>query len=128
LIETLETMMAEEEAILRREEKQCWEKEAACATFIDLTKQALQVQKLATESKLVDDKAKLLAEESRIMLANLSIIDADQRACFEKKHTTMLQCDAWSHLSISIVSFLFNIETCLLLHMDKTPFVRTWSL
>jgi hypothetical protein len=48
LIETLKTMMVEkEEAILRREEKRRREKEAACATFIDLTKQALQVQKLS---------------------------------------------------------------------------------
>jgi hypothetical protein len=42
---------------------------------------------------LVDDKAKLLAEESRIMLANLSVMDAGQMAWFEKERSIILQHD-----------------------------------
>jgi hypothetical protein len=46
------------------------------------------------QAQYFDAEAKLLGEVSRIMLANLSIIDAGQWACFEKKHNIMLQCDA----------------------------------
>jgi hypothetical protein len=40
---------------------------------------------------LFDDEAKLLAEESRIMLANLSFMDASQRPWFEKERSIILQ-------------------------------------
>jgi hypothetical protein len=70
-----------EEAIVKREKKWCREKKITCATFINLTKQPLQIQKLA---------------EVWIMLANFSIMNANQTALLEKKRAIILQCDASS--------------------------------
>jgi hypothetical protein len=57
---------------------------------------------------------KLLAEESQIILAELSVMDADQRACSVKKRAIILQRDALSHISFSIILYLFDIETFIL--------------
>jgi hypothetical protein len=51
-------------------------------------------KKLDAEVKLVDVEAKLLTEESQIMLADLSVMDAGQRAWFEKNGAIILQRDA----------------------------------
>jgi hypothetical protein len=51
-------------------------------------------KKLDAEVKFVDIEAKLLTEESQIMLADLSVMDAGQRAWFEKKGAIILQRDA----------------------------------
>jgi hypothetical protein len=80
-------MAKKEEAIVKRGRSGAERKVHTCATVIDLTNQALQLQKL-------DVKAKLLAKESRIMLTDLSVIDADQRAWFDKKRAIILQRDA----------------------------------
>jgi hypothetical protein len=54
------------------------EKEASAVIYINLTKEAIEVQR-------VDAEAKCRAEDTRIMLADLSIMDNDQRTWFEKK-------------------------------------------
>jgi hypothetical protein len=71
-------MMTEKEDATIKREKWRREKGVTYATFIDLNKQVLKVQNLDTE-------AKLFAEECRIMLANLSVMNANQRAWFKKK-------------------------------------------
>jgi hypothetical protein len=88
LSKTLKAMMAEkEEALAKGDEKPRREKEVTCATFIDLTKRAMEIQAIEAE-------AKLLAEENRIMFADLSLMDPKQRAWFEKKRAIVRQCDA----------------------------------
>jgi hypothetical protein len=67
-------MMAKKEgAIAKRDEKRCQEKEAKCATFIDITKQAIEIQKIEVDTKLLE-------EENRILFADLSLMDPSQRA------------------------------------------------
>jgi hypothetical protein len=56
-------------------------------------------KKLDAEVKLVDVEAKLLTEESQIMLVYLSVMDVGQRAWFEKNGAIILPRDAWLHLS-----------------------------
>jgi hypothetical protein len=88
LSEILKTMMAEtQEALAKRDEKWRREKEATTATFIDLTKQAIEVQRMETT-------AKLLAEKNRIIFTDLSIMDLGQRAWFEKKRAIIRERDA----------------------------------
>jgi hypothetical protein len=80
-------MMTEsEDAIGKRDEKKRRVKEASTAIYIDLTKHAIEVQRL-------DAEANSRAEDNWIMLANLSTTDADQRSWFEKKQTEICQRD-----------------------------------
>jgi hypothetical protein len=57
-------MVKKEEALAKRDEKRQREKYVTCATFINLKKQPIEVQKIKAE-------AKLLMEENRIILADL---------------------------------------------------------
>jgi hypothetical protein len=66
-------MTKTQEALVNRNEKHNWEKDATAATFIDHTKQAIEVQRM-------ESIAKLFAEENHIMFTNLSIIDPKQRS------------------------------------------------
>jgi hypothetical protein len=72
LSETLKSMMAESQ---KRPEK-----ETSASIYIDLTKQAIAVQRL-------DAEANSRTEETQIMFADLSTMDGDQLAWFEKKRT-----------------------------------------
>ncbi|KAK1665539.1 hypothetical protein QYE76_053698 [Lolium multiflorum] len=72
-------MMAKtQEALAKRDVKRRQEMESIAATFIDLTKEAIEVQ-------VMEVAAKLLAEENRIMFVEFSIMDPEQREWFEKK-------------------------------------------
>jgi hypothetical protein len=86
LSETLKSMMAESPK--RRE------KETSDAIYIDLTKQAIAVQKLDAETKRLGAKAKSRAQEILIMFSDLSTMDADQLAWFKKKRTKIWLRDA----------------------------------
>jgi hypothetical protein len=55
------------------DEKRRLEKEATCASFIDLTKRPPEIQAIEVE-------AKLLTEENRIMFTNLSLMNPINRA------------------------------------------------
>jgi hypothetical protein len=68
----------------KRDKKKRRGKEASVAIYIDLTKQAIEVQRL-------DAEAKSRAEDKRIMLADLSNMDADKRSWFKKKRAVIRQ-------------------------------------
>jgi hypothetical protein len=68
LSETLKVMMAEShDAMAKRDQKKCREKDASAAIYIDLTK----------HGQMLDAEAKSHAENNRIMLADLSSMEAD---------------------------------------------------
>jgi hypothetical protein len=98
-------MMADKEKdVVKRKEKRRRDKEATCATFIDLTKQSMQVQKN-------EANANLLTEESQIMLVDLSLMGAGTKAWLEKKRTIIFQRDVWSFSRIFLLRMkllLFN--------------------
>nr|XP_051221673.1 glutathione S-transferase T3-like [Lolium perenne] len=96
---SLEKMMIENHAAMAaRDEKRRLKKEAA--TIIYLTKEVIEVQRMDVEAKKADAKAKLCdtearrmdaeaktrADDTRIMLADLSSVDDDTRAWFTKRH------------------------------------------
>jgi ATPase subunit of ABC transporter with duplicated ATPase domains len=56
-------MAEKEEALAKREEKRCREKKATCASFVNLTKRAIEVIERNTKAKAMEAEAKLLAEE-----------------------------------------------------------------
>ncbi|KAK1686397.1 hypothetical protein QYE76_047245 [Lolium multiflorum] len=65
-------MMAKsQDAMAKRDKKKHREKEASAVIYIDLTKQAIEVQRL-------DAEAKSRAEDNLIMLADLNTMDANQ--------------------------------------------------
>jgi hypothetical protein len=118
LSETLDTMMAQtEEAPAKRDEKQHWEKEGVAATFIDLTKQVIDVQKLEVV-------AKFLAKHNRIMFADLSLMDLEQNAWFEKKRVIIRERDALSPIFILIYFISFELVPLLQL----VQLILVWTL
>jgi hypothetical protein len=70
------------------------EKEASAAIYINLNKEAIKVKRLDAEAKRLDAEAKCRAEDKMIMLADLSTMDANQRAWFGKKRAEIWLCDA----------------------------------
>ena len=95
LHETLESLMDEkEEANAKRDEKRRMEKEATSAIFIDLQKRVLEVEESKARSIAIEAEAKLLAEESRILMADLTIMDPANRTWFEKKQEAIRSRDA----------------------------------
>jgi hypothetical protein len=80
-------MVVTPEALAKRGEKRRGEKEPTAMSFIDLTKHAIEVQRMESTTKL-------LAEENQIMFVDLSIMDPDKRACFEKKRAIIRERDA----------------------------------
>jgi uncharacterized protein (DUF488 family) len=65
---TLEKIMAEsQDALARRDEKRCLEKEASNAIYINLTKEAIEVQRLDVEAKKADADTKMRDAEARRM-------------------------------------------------------------
>jgi hypothetical protein len=76
-----------QEALSNMDEKRHREKEASTTTFIDITKQPIEFQRM-------EAAAKLLAEENRIMFIELRIMDPDQMVWFEKKLTIIREHDA----------------------------------
>jgi hypothetical protein len=70
----------QEVANAKRDEKRCQEKGAICASFIELQMRALEVKESNARSKANEVEAKFLAEENRIILAELSFMDPANRA------------------------------------------------
>jgi hypothetical protein len=68
------------------------EKEAISSSFIDLTKRGLDIEESSTKATMAEPK--LLVEQNRIMLANLSIMAPEQKAWFETKQAIIHECDA----------------------------------
>jgi hypothetical protein len=59
LSETLKATLAEsEDAMAKRDEKNRWEKEATATIYINLTKEAIHVQRLDVEARRFDAAAK----------------------------------------------------------------------
>jgi hypothetical protein len=80
LSETFNGWMAnKEEAIAKREEKKCREKEATCNQFFDLTKKAIEVEESTTKAKAIEAEAKLMAEEREIMFVDTSNMTERQK-------------------------------------------------
>jgi hypothetical protein len=72
---TLKGLIVEkEDALAKGDKKRHREKEATCASFIDLTKRALDIEESIARTKATRADAKLLHEENRIMLPDLSIM------------------------------------------------------
>jgi hypothetical protein len=78
--------MIEKEANANKDEKRRREKEAPCASFIDLTKRAFEIQ-------AIEPKDKLFVKENQIMSANLSIMGPVSHAWFEKKQMIIRERD-----------------------------------
>jgi hypothetical protein len=88
LSETMKTLMVEkDEALAKRDEKRHREKEATCASFMDLRKRTLEIQAIEVEDKLIADK-------NRIIFADLSLMEPEQIAWFQKKQAIACQRDA----------------------------------
>jgi hypothetical protein len=81
------------EALAKRNEKRIREKEATCASFIELTKRALDIDDSA-HTKAADAEAMKLAKENRIMLANVTIMALEQKDWFEKRQAIIHERDA----------------------------------
>jgi hypothetical protein len=83
---TLKGLMAKkEDALAKGDKMRHRKKEATCASFIDLTKRALDIEESIACTKATRADAKLLHEENRIMLPDLSIMAREQKARFERK-------------------------------------------
>jgi hypothetical protein len=93
--QSMEKIMADNRAAMAaRDEKRRLEKEAAAAIYQNLAKEVLDVQRLDIEAKKADAEAKLRAEDTRIMLADLSGVDDDTRAWFMKRRAEIRARDA----------------------------------
>jgi hypothetical protein len=97
---TLKSVFAnKEEANVERDEQRRRYKEEHMQSFTDIQRMTLEVQqrkldlakvKERTRAKELELKAKeceatLFAEKSKIMMADLSVLDPARRACFESK-------------------------------------------
>ena len=88
MAEALKSILANsQEAMAIRDEKKRLEKEAIAAMYINLTKEAIEARRL-------DAEAKTRAEDNRIMLADVSTMDEDQRAWILKKRAEIRTRDA----------------------------------
>jgi hypothetical protein len=88
LNDILKVMLADsQDAMAKHDKKKRLGKEATAAININLTKEAIKLQRLDTE-------AKCRAEDARIMLADLSNMDIDQHSWFEKEQAEIHQQDA----------------------------------
>ena len=82
----LKTIMANShEATAAMYEKRRLDKEATAAAYINLTKEAIEVRRMDVEAKRMDAEAKKLAEETRIMLADMSNMNPEQREWILKR-------------------------------------------
>jgi hypothetical protein len=74
------------EALAKRNEKRIREKEATCASFIDLTKRNLDIQESVECAKDAKAKAMKLVGENGIMLVYLSIMARKKVLVQEEVH------------------------------------------
>ncbi|KAK1699490.1 hypothetical protein QYE76_016187 [Lolium multiflorum] len=95
-------------ALAARDEKRRLEKEAVVAIYHNLAKEVIEVQRMDVEAKKADAEAKLRdafarrmdteaktrAEDTRIMLVDLSGVDDDTRAWFMTRHAEIRARDA----------------------------------
>jgi hypothetical protein len=85
LSETTKEMLADSEDIMdKRNEKKHMEKEVTVAIYINLTKEAIEVQSL-------DVEAKCQAEDTKIVLTDLSNMCDDHRSWYKKKRAKIRQ-------------------------------------
>ena len=95
MAEALKSILANsQEAMAKRDEKKRQEKEATAAMYINLTKEAIEVRRMDIEAKRLDieamrldAEAKTRAEDNKIMLADFTNMDEDQRAWILNKRT-----------------------------------------
>jgi hypothetical protein len=55
------------------------------AEFLDLQKRALEVEEINAHSRAIEVSTKLMVEDNRIMMADLSIMNPIQWTWFKKK-------------------------------------------
>ena len=95
MAEALKSILANsQEAMAIRDEKKRLEKEATAAMYINLTKEAIEARRLDAEAMRLDAEAKTRAEDNKIMLADVSSMDEDQRAWILKKRAEIRARDA----------------------------------
>jgi hypothetical protein len=104
---TLGTVFAEkEEASAKRDERRCRDKEEQMQCFTDIQRKTLEVQKgiefaevkervraKKLELKIKEFEFTLLAEESKIMMAELTKLNSERREWFVKKQAKTELCD-----------------------------------
>jgi hypothetical protein len=76
----LEKIMVENQAAMdKRDEKKRLKKEAVTAIYLNLTKEAIEVQRMDVEAKKVDAEAKMVDAKARRMDAETKIRAVDTR-------------------------------------------------
>ena len=69
----------------KRDEKKRLDKEATTVMYVNLTKEAIEARRMDAEARRMDAEAKTRAEDNKIMLADVTNSDEDQRAWILKK-------------------------------------------
>ena len=86
MAEALKSILANsQEAMAKRDEKKRLDKETTTAMYVNLTKEAIEARRMDAEALRLDAEAKTRAEDNKIMLADVSNMDEDQRAWILKK-------------------------------------------
>jgi hypothetical protein len=135
---TLKVVMAKrEEAYAKREDNRLREKEEQMINFIEIERKSLEVQerKLQVEEINARSRAKeievkeqeveatLLAEENRIMMSDLSLMNSETRAWFQKKQAMIRSRDTVSnHIFIYFALYELLLFICNLLAISLCYF------
>jgi hypothetical protein len=98
----LEKIMVESQvAMAKSDEKSGLEKEASAAIYLNHTKESIEIQRMYIEAEMADAEAKKMgveakirAEDTRIMLANLATMDDNTKTWFLKKGAKIRARDA----------------------------------
>ena len=86
LEETLKTLITgKEESTAARYMEKRKDKEEAMARYVEMTRKKLEIEQEKIKAEENRVRLALLAEENRIMMADLTIMDPEQRAWFLKK-------------------------------------------
>ena len=109
MAEALKSILADsQEAMAIRDEKKWLDKEATTAMYINLTKEAIEARRMDADARRMEAEARLMdaeamrldveaktrAEDNKIMFADVSNMDEDQRAWILKKRAEIRARDA----------------------------------
>lgn len=131
--------MAESQAALaKRDDKRRLKKEVSNAIYLNLSKEAIEVQRLDVEAKKayaeakmrdaegrrMDAEAKIWAEDTRIMLADLGGMDDETSAWFLKKRAEIRTRDAGSASPLSsTMAFFWTISAVLAMFVSPLDYI-----
>ena len=97
LQETLKGFISQKDKAIEekkeREEKKRWEREENAKNFFDLQKKKLEIDETNARSRAMEAEQALLAEESRIMMADLNTMTPRKRGWVEKKQKIFMERD-----------------------------------